>query len=349
MKVLVTGFTAKGIGSGKNVLEIATAANCLPRALRECGIEVDHKAVTPGDDLSEYDKVIVFAFAPNSLPSSYLYGGLYTLLKRQDAYIALDDWQTKDIKQGCGTFAREGHWRLWKRVSKAGNSVGKKFFHEAQPYKKEMEDLITQLAFEKWPYKVLAPVYKGGDVSQLGIDSEQIIPWDPTPVTDSYKAGSKYNQSLFSNINNVPFDYKEKEWIMASLIQKQNWFKRQEFKWPVTCYGNPNLEQRRLTEPDLYNEYLRVRGILIPPHYHTLEGSGWWRVRYGMIADAGCIAYGEVEETKLFGESYKVPLSDIEKMNNNELDDLADSQKKDFNSTVWNKNRLNTFISDNFL
>ncbi len=68
MKVLVTGFTAKGIGSGKNVLEIATAANCLPRALRECGIEVDHRPVTPGDDISEYDKVVVFAFAPNSLP-----------------------------------------------------------------------------------------------------------------------------------------------------------------------------------------------------------------------------------------------------------------------------------------
>ena len=42
MKVLVTGFTSKGIGTNKNVLEIATAANCLARALKECGIEVDH-------------------------------------------------------------------------------------------------------------------------------------------------------------------------------------------------------------------------------------------------------------------------------------------------------------------
>jgi len=348
MKVLVTGFTAKGIGSGKNVLEIATAANCLPRALRECGIEVDHRPVTPGDDISEYDKVVVFAFAPNSLPSSYLYGGLYTLLKRPDAYIALDDWQTKDIKQGCGTFARDGHWRLWKRVSKAGNSVGKKFFNEAQPYKKEMEDLITQLAFEQWPYRVLAPVYKGGDVSQLGIDSAEIIPWDPTPVTDSYKAGDKYDLSLFSRIDKHTGP-KSKEWIMASLIQKQSWFKRQHFDWKVTCYGNPNLGQERLTEPDLYNEYLRVRGILIPPHYHTIKGSGWWRVRYGMIADAGCIAYGEQEETKLFGDAYRIHHSDIERMTDNELDDLAKAQKEDFNSTVWNKNRLNTFIGDYFL
>ena len=67
-----------------------------------------------------------------------------------------------------------------------------------------------------------------------------------------------------------------------------------------------------------------------------------------MIADAGCIAYGETEETKLFGESYQVPLSDIEKMNDDELDNLAKIQKEDFNSTVWNKNRLNTFISDYF-
>ena len=34
MKVLVTGFTSKGIGTNKNVLEIATAANCLPKAFR---------------------------------------------------------------------------------------------------------------------------------------------------------------------------------------------------------------------------------------------------------------------------------------------------------------------------
>ena len=348
MKVLVTGFTSKGIGTNKNVLEIATAANCLPRALRECGVEVHHRVVVPGDDISEYDKVVVFAFAPNSLPSSYLYGGLYTLLKRPDAYIALDDWQTRDIPNGCKTFAREDHWRLWKRVSKAGNSVGKKFFDEAQPYKKEMEDLITELGFKKWNFKVLAPMYDGGDSSQLGIDCEEIIPWDPTPVTDSYKAGSQYNQSLFSRIDSQP-EHKEKEWIMASLIQKQSWFNRQSFNWKVTCYGNPNLGQERLKEPELYNEYLRVRGILIPPHYHTIKGSGWWRVRYGMIADAGCIAYGELEETKLFGDSYRIHHSDIEKMSDTELDSLTTAQKEDFNSTVWNKNRLNTFIGDTFL
>ena len=50
-----------------------------------------------------------------------------------------------------------------------------------------MEDLITELGFKKWNFKVLAPMYDGGDSSQLGIDCEEIIPWDPTPVTDSYK------------------------------------------------------------------------------------------------------------------------------------------------------------------
>lgn len=344
MKVLVTGFTSKGIGTNKNVLEIATAANCLPRALRECGIEVDHRVVVPGDDISEYDKVVVFAFAPNSLPSSYLYGGLYTLLKRPDAYIALDDWQTRDIPNGCRTFAREDHWRLWKRVSKAGNSVGKKFFDEAQPYKKEMEDLITELGFKKWNFKVLAPMYDGGDSSQLGIDCEEIIPWDPTPVTDSYRAKK---DTLFSALEH--HGDKEREWIMASLIQKQSWLNRQNFTWKVTGYGNVNLGQKRITEPELYKEYLRVRGILIPPHYHTIKGSGWWRVRYGMIADAGCIAYGDLEETKLFGYSYKIRNNDIEYMSDKGLDDLAQAQKEDFISTVWNKNRLNTFIGDNFL
>ena len=68
-----------------------------------------------------------------------------------------------------------------------------------------------------------------------------------------------------------------------------------------------------------------------------------------MIADAGCIAYGEQEETKLFGDSYRIHHSDIERMTDKELDDLAKAQKEDFNFTVWNKNRLNTFIGDYFL
>jgi hypothetical protein len=68
-----------------------------------------------------------------------------------------------------------------------------------------------------------------------------------------------------------------------------------------------------------------------------------------MIADAGCIAYGDLEETKLFGYSYKIRNNDIEYMSDKGLDDLAQAQKEDFISTVWNKNRLNTFIGDNFL
>ena len=344
MKILVTGFTAKGIGSGKNTLEIATAANCLPRALRDCGIEVVQKPITPGEDVSMYDKVIVFIFPPNSLPSAYTYGALYTLLKRPDAFIGLDDWQTKDVPQGFGTFARDGHWRLWKRVSKAGNSVGKKFFHEAQPYKKEMEELVTGMAFDKWPYTVIAPVYDGGDLNQLGITCEKMINWDPSPVTDSYNIPPN---TLFGIVEHE--GPRNKEWIMASLCKKDGWLNRQRFNWKVTCYGNPNLNQLRLTEPELFQEYKKVRGIIIPPHYHTIKGSGWWRVRYGMIHDSDCIAYGEHSETKLFGNSYTLPAEDIEKMDDYNLDELTKAQKDDYKSTIWNKDKLNIFISDNFL
>jgi hypothetical protein len=70
-------------------------------------------------------KVFVFVFGPNSLISKILVRCcLYTIIKRPDAIISIDDWQTKDSVCGFGTFSR-GHWRIWKKVSQAGNPVGK--------------------------------------------------------------------------------------------------------------------------------------------------------------------------------------------------------------------------------
>ena len=67
MKILIPGFNALTIGTAKSPLNIATSARVLPKVLRELGYDVTQKAIVPGEDVSQYDKVIVYVFGPNSL------------------------------------------------------------------------------------------------------------------------------------------------------------------------------------------------------------------------------------------------------------------------------------------
>ena len=199
MKILVTGFNALSIGTARSPLNIATSARILPNVLKELGHDVTHKAIIPGEDVSMYDKVFVFVFGPNSLSARYWYGAAYTIIKRPDAIVSIDDWQTKDSVSGFGTFSR-GHWRIWKKLSQAGNPVGKVYWDEAQPYKKEIEDLVDTFAFEKWPHTLLVPAYDNGNYDELGIKANKIINWDPTPYTDTYLNHTDNNNKTLSPI-----------------------------------------------------------------------------------------------------------------------------------------------------
>ena len=63
-KILVTGFNALTVGSARSPLNIATSAKILPIVLKEAGYDVTQKAIIPGEDVSHYDKVIVYVFGP---------------------------------------------------------------------------------------------------------------------------------------------------------------------------------------------------------------------------------------------------------------------------------------------
>ena len=342
-KVLITGFTAKGIGSGDNKLNIATSANLLPKALKLAGHEVIQKPIIPGDDVSEYDNVFVFMFPPNSLPSAYTYGAMYTLAKRPDAICALDDWQTKDVPSGFATFAREGHWRLWKTHTKSGAPMKKRYYDQALDYKQELNDLCTTMGFEEWPYKCLAPVYRTGNIEALGIKAKELISWDPTPICDSYM---ETPTDLFSIDQQIEVKTKEKKWVYASLIQKPGWLEKTHGEWEVQAYGNKNLGQERISEHELYKVYQKSWGVLVPPHYHTLRKSGWWRVRYGMIRDAECVTVGDPTELSIFFEDRVKSRKAIELMSDSELKDYRDKQLLDYEDVFWSKEELKNFIID---
>jgi len=340
MKILVTGFNALTIGTARSPLNIATSARILPGVLKELGHEVTQKAIIPGEDVSQYDKVIVYVFGPNSLSARYWYGAAYTIIKRPDAIISIDDHQTKETVSGFGTFSR-GHWRIWKKLSQAGNPVGKMYWDEAQPFKKEIEDLVDTFAFEEWPFKLLIPAYDGGNYEALGIKAKEITNWDPSPYTNSYLNDPK-GKDLFTE---QPVVKKEKAWMMASLLNKMNWLKKQTFTWPIKTFGNIKEGQTRLKEHELYQEYRKNWGILSPPHSHTLNGSGWYRARYNMAFDAGSILLGHENEIEVLGVGYRdLNINEIENKSEEELKNIVSYQRESFINNTWNKERTKEYF-----
>tara|TARA_R100000664_G_scaffold262_9_gene751 strand:- start:2665 stop:3711 length:1047 start_codon:yes stop_codon:yes gene_type:complete len=340
MKILVTGFNALAIGTARSPLNIATSARILPKVLQELGHDVTQKQIIPGEDVSMYDKVFVFVFGPNSLSARYWYGAAYTIIKRPDSIISIDDWQTKDSVSGFRTFSN-GHWRIWKKVSQAGNPVGKVNWEEAQPYKKEIEDLVDYFAHKEWPHKLLVPAYDGGNYEELGMKAKEIINWDPSAYTDTYLKSPDNQEDLLSSY--APNDgIKENAWICASLVSKQSWLEKQEFNWRVKTFGNQREKQTRLKEHEMFQEYRKVWGVISPPHYHTAKGSGWWRVRYKMALDAKCIVHAHPEEAKILG--INCDLNKVENSSKEELLNISREHMDAFKKKFWNRERTKEFF-----
>ena len=340
MKILVTGFNALAIGTARSPLNIATSARILPKVLRELGHDVTQKAIVPGEDVSMYDKVFVYVFGPNSLSARYWYGAAYTIIKRPDAIVSIDDWQTKDSVSGFKTFSN-GHWRIWKKLSQAGNPVGKVYWDEAQPYKKEIEDLVDHFAHKEWPHKLLIPAYDGGNYEELGMKAKEITNCDPSAYTDTYLKSPDKQEDLLSSF--APNDsIKENEWVCASLVSKQGWLQKQRFTWKVKTFGNIKEGQRRIKEHEMFQEYRKVWGIISPPHYHTAKGSGWWRVRYKMALDAKCIVHAHPEESKILGINSN--LEKIERSSKEELLNISREHMDALKNKFWSRERTKEYF-----
>jgi hypothetical protein len=82
--------------------------------------------------------------------------------------------------------------------------------------------------------------------------------------------------------------------------------------------------------------------MISPPHYHTMKGSGWWRVRYKIAQDAGNIIFAHPEEAKVLGLNFD--LNKIESCSNEELENIYKEQTKILNNKFWTKERTKEFF-----
>ena len=317
MKILITGMNKQQCTENfyrTSQLKVMPSHLSLIACLRDMGHTVEQRIVTIGEDLSEYDRIICYIHNPSGF-AGFVYNGLWLINECPDCILAFDDWQTDSIYKGLT--ALEDPEKLFRPYVKDGH---KHVPDNIEDYEKQLLNGIEIVKSKK--NKMLISAFAGGDLSLL-IDypKELMFSFNPNP----------YHINLSSNFNPL-FDEKQKVFNFAGLIQDKTkkWLKAQNVgDWPLKKYGSRKDGQDRVTEPEMVNIYGQQWGILMPGYFHA--GSGWWRARPLQVADSGSILIGDPKEMILYyNDEYLagIKASDIYLMNDNQLEDLADAQRK---------------------
>ena len=327
-QLLLTGSTPIQVGSQRTSLKIVTAAAAWYRAFTSMGYDVDWRSILPGENLDKYKVICVILNQPCSISSIHVWGAVWAMATRRDSVIFLDDWQTKQLTSRFETCARS-HERAFRLLKYRGPK------NEVLRYSRELLATVSNLAGGKWLWPVVVPILGDGDVSLLGLPTK-VLPIDPTFYTKRYPKPRQARQKNY-------------EWIMASLLYKPT----PQLSWPIKAYGSLDRTsgmggigspgekaQPRVPEAELMKVYASAWGVLSPAHPHA--GSGWWRVRYLMSADAGCVLSADLQEAACLGKAY-TRASDtgcVESLSDAGLRKLVVDQRKTLERITWPKERV---------
>lgn len=328
MKILITGFTGIQAHASSGQLDIISNIASIVGALEDSDHEVEWRAVTPGEDISSFDRCIVAVNGVASWTSPFALGGLYVIGERPDAILTYDDWQ------GPNAFS-SGNPE--KELAVVWNPKLNRLNHEEayadEDIKATIDSAVNELCFIH-QRKVLIPSFAHGNLVSLNLGAPNAVKYDPSSyMIDRYD----YNKDAD----------KARIWVSAALAFKESWFKHHRFGWEVEYYGVRKLGQRRVREAELANIYSERWGVISPPHPHA--GSGWFRVRFLMAALAGAIVYCDPRESfSITGEednTYDYSIIYIEESTDEELKSLADNQRQVFFSKIWSKQQLQQFLN----
>lgn len=318
MKILVTGFSRAACTRNfhkTSQIGLCTAHFSFVECLESMGHEVDQRPVEIGEDLSVYDKVVVFLMHISPY-NTYMYSALWAISQREDALFAIEDWQSpKNIN-------------TWKKdVDKILDSITNDYYVnnvvKEKTIKPEWRDLfktaLTRISQEDT--NIILPAHLGGDFKMLFSDwnPDKVHSWFPPPFT----LHRKPRTTLFD-------EGKEKIFNFAGLIQSETerWFKKvtDGATWEIKQYGSKNKKQVRLSEEDMVTTFSEQWGILMAGYWHA--GSGWWRARPQQVADCDSILICDDKEGSVFGKPYEgLTCRMLEGMTEGQLEGLANEQK----------------------
>jgi len=319
MKILVTGFTRGAVTRDfhkTSELGVCFAHVSLVENLEALGHTVIQKPVTIGENLSSYDKVIVFLMHISPF-NSYIYSALWTIAQRPDAIFAIEDWQSpKNIS-------------TWKKdVDKVLDSITNDYYVNnvvkektlKAEWKTAFRDAISRISEEDTT--IILPAHLGGDYKKLfpTWNKDKVFAWYPPP----------YSVRRLPKKSGLFKAEKQKVFNFAGLIQgeTEKWFNNMtaDVTWEIKQYGSKAKKQVRLTEQAMVETFDKHWGILMAGYWHA--GSGWWRARPQQTADVESILICDEREGAVFGEPYVgLNCKMLEDMDEGQLKKLASDQK----------------------
>jgi hypothetical protein len=318
MKILITGMNKLQCTEdfyASQQLKVVPSHYSLIRCLRDMGHEVEQRVVTIGENLDQYDKVIVYIHNPSGF-AAFVYNALYTIARRRDCTLAFDDWQTDSIYTGLLAL-RDTEKLFRKYVLESHTHIPE----NVRDWENDFIDALDLIQSKK--NRMLISAFAGGDPTLLlDYPRELMFTYNPNPYHLNRKP------------NNLVHEPKERIFNFAGLIQDKTkkWLKAQgitDNDWPLMKYGSRKDGQDRVTEDVMVNIYECHWGILMPGYFHA--GSGWWRARPLQVADAGSILIGDPKEMIIYYGDEKlanVKAKDLIEMCDKELEDLAAAQRE---------------------
>lgn len=341
MKILITGFNNEQCTRDyyeKKQLQVLLTHYSTIRCFEDMGHEVEQRPVTIGEDLSKYDRVILFLHPMQGF-SQRRYDGLWTAFARPDCIMAFDDWQVDSIHDQFTQFRKElDEEDKPFRPYMMDLYVGTTTVEELKARRNELIEACDLIISKT--NKLMICAFKGGDLSLLKLDWKgETFQYDPNPYNLNRRYENNYGvpasalELAMREPETMEAD-KERSWIFSSLVQTKTrkWLKNQNISlWPIKYYGAKRGEFKsdRVKEPEMCQIFNKNWGVLLPGYYHA--GSGWWRGRVQQTIDAGSILVGDEKECRVFGDAFVgYSASDVERMDIGQLATLAKRQKECF-------------------
>jgi hypothetical protein len=320
MRILMTGFTATQV-SGKFS---RYARPCFVQALRQgflaAGHQVDLRAVTVGEDLREYDHLVLGIFDAGALGSmNYKWGAMWSALAftgRTTFYVDDSEWQ---LIFGC-------LYRFWRNAHHTKTA-------EMMTLKQAVGDLVdarlTEWIDSGLPGKCILPAFNWGDDSVFPGKTCGIVRADMTWMLPTHK--------------HVAPDRKCRQWTIASCHDQGSYLAGVRRKWPQIDQGKGDTGWRPIDEAQVVQSlYSPSWGILNRPYRYA--GFGRWRACYPYAAMVGSVLHCEPGECPQ--PLYNQSIDHIEALSDVQLADLATAQAEEFRAWTQTKEEFVERLQD---
>lgn len=336
MKILMTGFTPRGVGSTKLLYSYMSNTDVILKTLRAAGHTIDHRVVDVDDTeiAKQYDVALIALAVPQSLSSRFSFGALWAAEQFQErARFFVDDWLLHQFASQLESALRDPEKRLYSLDNRHCYEAAKK--HTAtwiKWYKKFLREK-TQLLIPAFPWakpRILLPKLP---------NIEPVI-FDPTPLALTDPKVFWGDETSMDTIVPAPMSDRRKVWVLAAMRDVSAWLKANRFDWPVEKYGNKRQGEMILNERNLVQGiYTTAVGVIGAP-YPVVTAGGGWRARYIHAAVTRSILFLDPQEGRTAGKPYDLYRTVVESASDQQLTDIAEAQREHLLSNTWNLDQL---------